>query len=488
MSAKTKKFTPRLQPRLPARVEQPRPTRLYGLPPEGLGTPDVESLAGYIARLAEAHRNAPSVLMEQEILPALGKEYLMDRQRSTVQGFLSTSGVAINGMGATALEMAAALSKLTGQEGHECLTMLQWRNVVSKMLLLRRIRAWCPYCLWEMRESQSGLVYEKLLWSLNMVSVCLRHGTPVVDKCPAPNCGRQMLPLNLYTRPGYCSACGGWLGLRPNVTELEGPMSVAARVLLKETEYLDEQEWLVWIAQATGEMLASTLTMTQVPPPDRAMAAFKAYLGPIHKGRYIQRGRLADMIRNLELPEWTLRAVYAGETLPQLGTLMQLAYALTTTPLVFLTGDPAQVPQHRMMLRPLYPHQVTRVVRRDTRIPIDREETAEQLTAVLQREDAPSLVQVAQGMGYDQSVLRRVHPELCKAISARYKADRRAKKVAQVAHAVEEVRLVTLALASEGCAPTSTAVVERISNPGLLRIPEVYTAWRKAVDEVSHSA
>jgi len=33
----------------------PRPTRLYSLAPIGVGTPMVESLTGYVVRLAEAH-------------------------------------------------------------------------------------------------------------------------------------------------------------------------------------------------------------------------------------------------------------------------------------------------------------------------------------------------------------------------------------------------------------------------------------------------
>ena len=35
--------------------ELPERSRLYSLSPVGIGTPQVESLSGYIARLAEAH-------------------------------------------------------------------------------------------------------------------------------------------------------------------------------------------------------------------------------------------------------------------------------------------------------------------------------------------------------------------------------------------------------------------------------------------------
>jgi hypothetical protein len=36
-------------------IEAPARSRLYSLTPVGIGTPQVESLSGYIARLAEAH-------------------------------------------------------------------------------------------------------------------------------------------------------------------------------------------------------------------------------------------------------------------------------------------------------------------------------------------------------------------------------------------------------------------------------------------------
>src|SRR6516225_708419 len=36
-------------------VEIPNRTRLFSLKPSGIGTPEVESLSGYIARLAQAH-------------------------------------------------------------------------------------------------------------------------------------------------------------------------------------------------------------------------------------------------------------------------------------------------------------------------------------------------------------------------------------------------------------------------------------------------
>ena len=45
----------------------PPRSRLYSLEPVGMGTPHVESLTSYIARLAEAHCVTPRILIEREI-------------------------------------------------------------------------------------------------------------------------------------------------------------------------------------------------------------------------------------------------------------------------------------------------------------------------------------------------------------------------------------------------------------------------------------
>jgi hypothetical protein len=47
----------------------PSHSRLYRLEPIGIGTPYVESLTGYIARLAEMHCVFPGVLMNKVVEP-----------------------------------------------------------------------------------------------------------------------------------------------------------------------------------------------------------------------------------------------------------------------------------------------------------------------------------------------------------------------------------------------------------------------------------
>jgi hypothetical protein len=51
----------------------PQCSRLYRVDPCGMGTPLVESLTGYITRLAEAHGVSTGILYIKEIAPIAGK-------------------------------------------------------------------------------------------------------------------------------------------------------------------------------------------------------------------------------------------------------------------------------------------------------------------------------------------------------------------------------------------------------------------------------
>jgi hypothetical protein len=72
----------------------PKRSRLYHLPPVGVGTPFVESLTSYIARLAKSHSVLPGILLSKEIVPLVPKVY-----RSTnLFGTRNLTG-AVNGTG-----------------------------------------------------------------------------------------------------------------------------------------------------------------------------------------------------------------------------------------------------------------------------------------------------------------------------------------------------------------------------------------------------
>src|SRR5215831_21398152 len=84
----------------------PRPTRLYSLAPIGVGTPMVESLTGYVVRLAEAHCVSAGVLYWKEIRLLADKGNIFTFRVSNTDGYSTHT---INGLGAPATDFVRAL-------------------------------------------------------------------------------------------------------------------------------------------------------------------------------------------------------------------------------------------------------------------------------------------------------------------------------------------------------------------------------------------
>ena len=224
---------------LTARVT-PR-SRLYGLDPVGIGTPFVESLSGYVARLADAHAVSVGDLVGRELVAFASKPLIsfgrfMKQNRATSHGF-HTQAQAVNGLGESPQRRTEALEKGTHRTMLRFLTMSAFNGVLSRQSLLRRERAWCPRCYEDWQET-GKVIYEPLIWTIGLVTLCPHHLQPLVETCRL--CGRQSAPLAVYSRPDYCSHCQEWLG---DSGRQDSP------VVGQETDIA------VWRARETGELL-----------------------------------------------------------------------------------------------------------------------------------------------------------------------------------------------------------------------------------------
>src|SRR5437868_1970521 len=134
------------------------------------------------------------------------------------------------------------------RSGLRFLTMMTWQNVLASTNLLHPFHAWCPACYADWR--QSGVVYEPLIWTFDVVKNCLRHKERLVSCCP--HCNNKLDLLAPLSQPGYCSKCWRWLGL-------------VAKGKRPEMDLLDnELEWQRWVINNIGEMLASA---SRLPAP-----------------------------------------------------------------------------------------------------------------------------------------------------------------------------------------------------------------------------
>ena len=184
----------------------PPRSRLYPLEPIGVGTPLVESLTGYIARLAEAHCVSTFVLYSKEIDALTGKGNIFSFR---LEGNAGYSTHTINGRGIPAADFVRALESLTCRPDLRYLTLLPWADVLpAQGGLQRRPRAWCAQCLC-MWQADAKPLYEPLLWTLKPVTLCTLHQQALCFLCPF--CKRQNGILDPRTRPDIVHGAGnGW--------------------------------------------------------------------------------------------------------------------------------------------------------------------------------------------------------------------------------------------------------------------------------------
>jgi TniQ len=181
----------------------PPRSRLFSLSPVGIGTPMVESLTGYVTRLAAAHGVIVRRLVESEILPHFGRSYLLSpvEARRSCSFWQHSETRALNGTGTLARDFVRVLELLTLRDDLRWLTLRPWAEVLPMQGLLRRQRAWCPACYEEWRQA-GAMLYEPLLWTLAPVTACVHHQRLLQQVCPYPDCRRPLPMLAPYSRPG----------------------------------------------------------------------------------------------------------------------------------------------------------------------------------------------------------------------------------------------------------------------------------------------
>jgi AraC-like DNA-binding protein len=240
----------------------PSTSVLYPLAPVGVGTPFVESLTGYLKRLAQAHHlkvvdlvTFCSTQTDTHVLP------------STLQKLSRIDGMTDSGQAWSAL-----LGKLTCQEMVDCLTMNYWRALLNPYRMLRQYHAWCPQCFADAVRRETPL-YEPLAWRLQCVGVCTVHQCSLVERCPT--CGSQLTTLSNWAVVGYCPKCQSWLG---DLT-LQDPLHSCSEENCKR-------------ADAVGRLLSLAPRMN--PAQCNRMAYVIPHLGQQHRTTYTYLAQVMD--------------------------------------------------------------------------------------------------------------------------------------------------------------------------------------------------
>ncbi len=181
-------------------------SHLYPVAPVGAGTPGVESLRGYVARLAGEHLLQPHFLFRElkRVYPDFD-DGLLDPK------FFATDARRVNGNCGSGGRLADVLAEATGVQAVRTLGMRRWRDVLDprQKSLFKPVRAWCPECHVE-RAMHGEPPYEPLLWSMDGVAHCPAHRTRLRTECP--RCGSPQPMLPQYGWLSTCSVCDGALG------------------------------------------------------------------------------------------------------------------------------------------------------------------------------------------------------------------------------------------------------------------------------------
>lgn len=381
----------------------PPRSRLYSLKPIGIGTPFVESLSGYVARLADAHAVSVGDLVGRELSAFASKPLLsfgpfMRRNRADSHGFHARQ-YTMNGFGITAKNWVEALERATLRPDLRLLTLLPFENVLSRNAVFRRTRAWCPACYEDWR-SAGETVYEPLLWTIAQVTICLRHRRPLAETCG--HCHGHQMPLAVFSRPGYCSRCQTWLANLANNKandDLEHP-----------TQLAEENVVTLWRATVTGELLANALRFSGSSLRARFLASFRACVDAVAEGNQRAFARAAGV---------SYCAVYSqmsGNGLPQLGTLLRICHRLNMPMTALLERDFIRFTAGLA--------QAKEGIRGQRQRPLSR--TPEQvrlvLTQALQTQPPPSISEIARRLGFKGTErLYQVDRNLAKQVVANYR-------------------------------------------------------------------
>lgn len=389
-------------------ITLPPRSRLFHLEPVGIGTPFVESLSAYSSRLAVAHHVTHASLFGHEIAPHIDRRHLRNSaSRSNANAVLATSfrpmERAVNGTGLTAADYVRALEKITLQPTLRYLTLLTWRSVISHRHLLKPSRAWCPSC-YEERKLDGLLVYEPLLWSLEVVTACSLHNRPLRSRCN--HCNHTLHLLDSHSRPGFCSKCKAWLG------------ETSTKVISSEDLSNEELQYQTWVAEQVGNLLAAAPNISE--PPSKAVIA-ESINWCINNSRYKNEFAFSRATR---LSQSTINDWRRGDSIPQLDKLLKICL-ITHIPLLdFICGD-----LHRSNLSMQSQDTVVQDPPVKAPIPSDPgrkhrtvtlEEARHRFEIILASDPPIPLEEIADSIGYPSNVLRRRFPELCHAAVARY--------------------------------------------------------------------
>lgn len=421
-----------------------RTTRLFQLSPQGLGTSMVESLAGYIARLANEHCIKTGRLFIDVLTPYLNKFYLNEISKRGGNGFYDSAHM-INGNSVAAEQFSTMLNDLTGNTNLQQLTLLRFAKAIPQRGLLRNVRAWCPECYEEMKQSNSAIVYEPLIWSLRAVSVCRKHHRFLIELCPS--CTRTNLLIDRRSSSGFCSHCNAWLG-RAN------------------TEKMDRCDYEQY---NKAKMVERLLASMQIPNKDGIVVSLNYIVAQ-------ENSNITGAARKLSVPKTTFWTWYKGRNLPQLEDVLRICNKYGIDIVDFYLGHFND--DHSPVIFAKRKKKIN--IKLTTRPLIEVKMLAKNL--VMDSANGYMHVQaMADEIACNKKTLYNHFPALCKAQAMKWKQYLRKRKHNRLENIRREVDTMVDWALNRGEHPTISRLEQYMKKPAVFREAEVKKHFKKAI-------
>ena len=415
----------------------PPRSKLYGLEPREVGTLWGESLTSYLNRLGWRHGISPQRLVAQEVVPHVSnKDYFASSGR--LAGFSRLRAVYLNGVSETSMEWSNQLERLTVRSDLRYLTLLWWIGSLPSQGLVRPHLAWCPLCYEEWKEKREP-IYQPLVWTLRVVSMCMKHHYWLVDSCPI--CKKHQSAIVRETLPGHCTQCNEWLG-----TSLSG---TSQQVLDKEMV-----KWQYWIHGSLEELLQASIVS--------GILSWRPFYSNLSAHDIFQ----------------TLFQLSGMPSILRWQAILEFCYICGRTPLQIMTNHLPTLEE--FIERLVFPPTMI-VPRPRVKYRVDIEECRNLLQAILNGdEELLTIAQVARRIGCSRDAIKHHFPQEHALITKRAKEFRKQRREKREGQIFEEIREAVFTLHAQGVPPSASLVAKMLSNPTLIRLPDALDTFHTA--------
>lgn len=404
---------------------------LFSLPLLGRGTPQVESLTGYIARVADEHGFTVSTLLHRALdWWAANTPSRVGRWKRKTEHLKLTPAINAHAAGTPWIRV---LEKLTCQSSLEDGTARRLAHHFPARNFLRHHHAWCPQCY---RDDERP--YDRLLWSIAPVTACPIHQTLLVERCP--ECGSRVPVVHSRAVPGVCPRCEASLA--------DGAPSA------------DADEFAQWCAHAVGAYITLDPTPTDSGSLRRVSEMLHACMVAAGLPDAAALGRATGVSR---ITAWYW---LSGRAHPDLESTLRICHALGLSLRQFIGGE---IPAKLFRTQPAKPR-----CRRRSPHAFNAPTVSRMIDEILsdRSDDPPSMAEIGTHIGFAPRTIRAHFPQLCKKISIAHRQACRVRAVQRRVAVKQALREAVRAARAEERRLTRGSINRHIKQPGLLRSQE----------------